>query len=126
MIVVDCLHTGDERAFPYLGNVPVVRMDPVAKDRLPEIAGRLLDEVLVNFLWRCRVEALPERPTGTVFMARPPELVSLAALAINQEIREVVVYPDPPLGKEEMQLFDVTWSGLRVQTMTQWLAEETT
>ena len=126
MIVVDCLHTGDERAFPYLGNVPVVRMDPVAKDRLPEIAGRLLDEVLLDFLWRCRVEALPERPTGTVFMARPPELVSLATLATKQEMRGAVVYPDPPLGKEELHLFDATWGGLRVQTMTQWLAEETT
>ena len=126
MIVVDCLHTGDERAFPYLGNVPVVRMDPVAKDRLPEIAGRLLDEVLVDFLWRCRVEALPERPTGTVFMTRPPEFVSLATLAVNQDMRGAVVYPDPPLDKEEMRLFGATWSGLRVQTMTQWLAEETT
>ncbi len=126
MIVVDCLHTGDERAFPYLGNVPVVRMDPVAKDRLPDIAGRLLDEVLVDFLWRCRVAALPEHPTGTVFMTRPPELVSLATLAVNQDLRGVVVYPDPPLDKEEMRLFGATWSGLRVQTMTQWLAEETT
>ena len=126
MIVVDCLHTGDERAFPYLGNVPGVRMDPVAKDRLPEIAGRLLDEVLVDFLWRCRVEALPERPIDTVFMARPPELVSLATLAVNQDMRGVVVYPDPPLDKEEMRLFGAIWSGLRVQTMTQWLAEEAT
>ena len=74
MIVVDCLQTGDARAFPYLGNVPVVRMDPVAKDRLPEIAGLLLDEVLADFLWRCRVEVLPERRPDTVFMARPPEL----------------------------------------------------
>ena len=97
MIVVDCLNTGDERAFPYLGNVPVVRMDPVAKDRLPEIAGRLLDEVLVDFLWSCRVEVLPEQRPGTVFMARPPELVSLATLAVEQDIRRVVVYPDPPL-----------------------------
>lgn len=125
MMVVDCLHIGDERAFPYLGNVPVVRMDPVAKDRLPEIAGRLLDEVLLDFLWRCRVEALPERPTGTVFMTRPPELISLATLAVNQDMRGAVVYPDPPLDKEEMRLFGATWSGLRVQTMTQWLAEET-
>lgn len=103
-----------------------VRMDPVAEDRLPEIAGRLLDEVLVDFLWRCRVEALPERPTGTVFMARPPELVSLATLEVNQNMRGAVVYPDPPLDKEEMRLFGATWSDLRVQTMTQWLAEEMT
>ena len=124
MIVVDCLHTGDERAFPYLGNVPVVRMDPVTKDRLPEIAGRLLDEVLVDFIWRCRVELLPERRPGTVFMARPPELVSLATLGVEQDIRRVVVYPDPPLDSEELSLLDTIWNGLRIRTMTQWLAEE--
>ena len=124
MIVVDCLNTGDERAFAYLGNVPVVRMDPVAKDRLPEIAGRLLDEVIVDFLWRCRVEVLPEQRPGTVFMARPPELVSLATLAVEQDIRRVVVYPDPPLDNEELRLLGATWGDLRFQTMTQWLAEE--
>ncbi len=125
MIVVDCLHAGDERSFPYLGNVPVVRMDPVAKDRLPEIAGRLLDEVLVDYLWRCRVEALPECRPGTVFMARPAELVSLATtLAVEPDVQKVVVYPDPPLDHEETRLFGATWSDLRVRSITQWLAEE--
>ena len=124
MIVVDCLHTGDERAFPYLGNVPVVRMDPVAKDRLPEIAGRLLDEVLLDFLWRCRVEAIPERRPGTMFLARPPELVSIATLTGGRDERRVVVYPDPPLDDEEMRLLHATGSNLRIQSMAQWLAEE--
>lgn len=124
MIVVDCLNTVDERAFPYLGNVPVVPMDPATKDRLAEIAGRLLDEVLVDYLWRCRVEALPERRPGTVFMSRPPELVSLATLWGERDTRRVVVYPDPPLDNKELCLLSTTWSGLRIRTMTQWLAEE--
>ena len=124
MVVVDCLNTIDERAFPYLGNVPVVRMDPATKDRLAEIAGRLLDEVLVDYLWRCRVEALPERRPDTVFMSRPPELVSLATLGGERDTRRVVVYPDPPLDSEELCLLSSTWSGLRIRTMTQWLAEE--
>lgn len=124
MIVVDCLRIGDERAFPYLGNVPVVRMDPVTKDRIPEVVGRLLDEILVDFLWRCRVRMLPEPPANTVFMTRPPELLSLAYLAIEPGMREVVVYPDPPLGQEEMDVFSSTWGDLRIQTLTQWLAEE--
>ena len=32
MVVVDCLRVLDERSFPYLGNVPVVRMDPEPSD----------------------------------------------------------------------------------------------
>ena len=123
MIVVDCLESGDARAFPYLGNVPIVRMDPVEKDRLPAIAGLLLDEVLADFLWRCRVETLPDLP-GTVFMARPPELISLATLADGGDMAGIVVYPDPPLATQELRLLSATWSDLQVLTMNQWLAEE--
>ena len=126
MIVVDCLHAGEERAFPYLGNVPVVRLDPVRKDRLPGIAGCLLDEVLADLLWRCRVELLPERRPGMVFMVRPPELISLATSGIKEEERRVVVYPDPPLDQEELRLLRTTRNDLRLRTMTQWLAEVTT
>ncbi len=71
VIVVDCLHAGEERAFPYLGNVPVVRMDPVEKDRLPGIAGCLLNEVLADLLWRCRVELLSERRSDIDFISWP-------------------------------------------------------
>lgn len=124
MIVVDCLHAGEERAFPYLGNVPVVRMDPLEKARLPEIAGRLLDEVLADFLWRCRVELLSERRSDIVFMARPPELISLATSGIKEQEHKVVVYPDPPLDQEELRLLRATRSDLRLRTMTQWLAAE--
>ena len=124
MIVVDCLNAGEERAFPYLGNVPVVRMDPVEKDRLPEIAGRLLDEVLADFLWRRRVKLLPDRWPDIVFMSRPPELISLATLGTREEERRVVVYPDPPLDQEEQRVLRATRSDLQLRTMTQWLAEE--
>ncbi len=125
MIVVDCLRSGDERSFPYLGNVPVIRMDPAAKSLFPQIASRLIDEVLLDFLWRCRVAVLPERPADTFFMSRPPELLSVVATAGEHKMQGAVVYPDPPLSKEEMDLFTKTWDGLRVQTISQWLAENT-
>lgn len=126
MIAVDCLHAGEERAFPYLSNVPVVHMDPVEKDRLPGIAGCLRDQVLADLLWRWRVELLPERRPGMVFIARPPELISLATSGIKEEKRTVVVYPDPPLDQEELCLLRTIRNDLRLRTMTKWLAEATT
>ena len=74
--------------------------------------------------WRCRVEALSERRPDTVFMSRPADLVSLATLEGERDTQRVVVYPDPPLYSEELCLLSTTWSGLRIRTMTQWLAEE--
>jgi len=124
MIVVDCLQTGYERSFPYLGNVPVIRMNPIAQDRIAEIAGQLLDEVLVNFLWRCRVELIPEKSSDMIFMPRAPELISLVTLETKQKRSNIVIHPDPPLGQEEMDLFNLIWGDLQIQTMSQWLTEE--
>ena len=49
LVVANCISQLDERAFPYMGNVPVVRMDPEAPERIDLIVGRLLDEVLKTF-----------------------------------------------------------------------------
>src|SRR5207253_5934109 len=56
MVIADSINDVDERGFPYLGNVPVVRMEPTATDRIEYVVSRLLDEVLKDFLWRCRVQ----------------------------------------------------------------------
>lgn len=53
LVVADCISEADKRGFPYLGNVPVVRMDPATADRIEQVIGRLLDQVLKDFLWRC-------------------------------------------------------------------------
>jgi len=124
MIVVDCLQTRDERWVPYLDNVPVIHMNPIAKDRIGEIVGQLLDEVLMNFLWHCRVELISERPLDMIFMPRAPELISLVTLETKQKRPNIVVYPDPPLGPEEMDLFNLMWGNIQIQTMSQWLTEE--
>lgn len=46
MIVIDCLQSHDDRAFPYLGNVPTIRMEPDDNDRIASVIGSLLDEYL--------------------------------------------------------------------------------
>ena len=125
MIVLDCLHSVNERSFPYLGNVPVIRMDPETKAFYAQIAGSLIDEVFLNFLWLCRIAVLSEYPTDTVFMARPPELLSIVTTTLEPKMQGCVVYPDPPLSREEKDLLSETWDGLRVQTISQWLAENT-
>ncbi len=57
-------------------------------------------------------------------MSRPPELLSVVATAGEHKMQGNVIYPDPPLGKEEMNLFNETWDGLQVRTISQWLAED--
>ena len=54
MLVVDCLQDKDDRAFPYLWNVPVVRMDADRPERAGQVASALLDDVFKDYLWQQR------------------------------------------------------------------------
>jgi hypothetical protein len=124
LVVANCISDLDERGFPYLGNVPIVRMDPRGADRIGVIVGRLLDEVLKDFLWRCRVELVrASADPSVVFVPRPPELISLAGLPAAVDVPEpVIVYPDPPLSAEEERLFEEVAPRVQLWSMTEWLA----
>ncbi len=124
LVVANCISDLDERGFPYLGNVPIVRMDPGGAERIDVIIGRLLDEVLKDFLWRCRVElARVAADSSVVFVPRPPELISLAGLPSAADVPEpVIVYPDPPLSAEEERLFEEVAPRVHLWSMTEWLA----
>ena len=123
MLVVNCLQDVDERAFPYLGNVPVVRMNPETMDRFADVAAYIMDEVFKDFLWQCRVEGFRKRFPETTFLARVPELISLASRPpATMGTRWDIVYPGPPLGTEEVDLFADVSGDVRVLSLIDWLA----
>ena len=124
MLVVDCLRDVDPRGMAYLGNVPVVRMEPDQTDRIATIASCLLDEIFRTWLWLCRVGPyLPDSPE-VLFTARPPELIALAAVPPGSEdSAPTIVYPEPLLSADEERLFREISPGVRVQTLTDWLEE---
>lgn len=121
MVVAHAVTEGEERAFPYLGNVPVVRLSPDRPECIPLVVGRLMVEVLKDYLWQCRLAASgAPRRRGVAFLARSPELISLVATRRNCRM---IVYPDPPLGIEEADLFDAVAPKVRLLSFTQWLAQ---
>lgn len=125
LVVANCIGDQDERAFPYMGNVPIVRMDPQFADRIDVVVGRLLDEVLKDFLWRCRVELERGGERDVVFVPRAPELISLAGLPpVAEMAKPTIVYPDPPLSAEEERLFETVAPHVRLRSFTEWIAEE--
>lgn len=124
LVVANCIADSDERGFPYMGNVPIVRMDPSAADRIDRIVARLLDEAFKDFLWRCRIElAKALKNENVVFLPRPPELISLATLEGRNSWDVTIVYPDPPVGAEEQRLFEVIAPKVLLRSLTEWLAE---
>jgi len=120
LVVANCISDLDMRGFPYLGNVPIVRILPETDERIDQLISYLLDEVLKDFLWRSRVKLIGATSPDVVFLPRPPELISLAALP--PEVPALLVYPDPPLGAEEQRLFEVVAPSVRLRSMTEWIA----
>ena len=123
LVVADCIDDCDERAFPYLGNVPVVRIDPKTVDRVDVVVARLLDEVLKSFFWKCWVALVqPYATDDDVFLPRAPEILSLAH--INQRsASNVLVYPEPPLSADELAIFAAIDGTIRLRSMIEWIAE---
>jgi len=123
-VVANCIVDYEERGFPYMGNVPVIRMEPDEDHRISIVIARLLDEVLRAFLWICRIELAKKiAPPSTAFLPRPPELVSLVTmLQDHSPTPDTIVYPDPPLGAEELALFESLSDNLNLQSYTQWAA----
>ena len=124
LVVIDCLQQVDPRSLPYLGNVPVIRLDdPGNPDRLDQVLDVLLGELFRCLLWGCRMEPYRDTP-HTQFVAHAPELLSIATLPARQQGRpRTMVYPDPPLGIEEARLFLDLASDVKLQNITAWLAE---
>ncbi|WKJ92085.1 TIR domain-containing protein [Methylomonas montana] len=106
MIVVDILRHHEDRSFPYLSNVPVMRFEPDTSLTAPETQNKLqaiidfaLLEVL-RFIYIKRhfehLKTMGWLPRDALILARPPEERDLK----NQPAKQIV-YPDPPLGYEE-------------------------
>ena len=124
MIVVDCLQDADPRGIAYLGNVPIVRMEPGRSDRVATVASCLLDEIFRTWLWRCRVAPYRTDFPAVLFTARPPELITLAAVPLGDEGSvPTIVYPEPLLSADEERLFRAISPEVRMQTLTDWLEE---
>ncbi len=119
-LVLDCLREGEDRSFPYLGNVRTIRVDPASLTRgdFARITSVLLREVFLALLWQCRVADVQPEGAGTHFLAGPPEALSLASLPGRDATR--LVYPDPRLPPEEAKILRDIVPDLELLTFSEW------
>ena len=125
ILVVNCLQNVDERSFPYMGNTPSLRMDPTAVDRMEHVASRLLDEMFKALLWKLHTQHLSNALPNITFLPHSPELVSLITLPeMNRSDEWHIVYPDPPLADQEVQLITALGRHIRLHSLKQWMSED--
>lgn len=108
IVLVNALTNGEKRSFPYLGNVPTKRWDGDNKT----IVNLALEAALTNFFIK---EALDKQAklfkiSHDFILSNYPELFSI--IGIKQKLIEskkeagIIIYPDPPLGNEELKLLN--------------------
>jgi len=138
IVVVHRMREGEDRSFPYLGNVPTMGW---TGDNHFEIIAATVREYLRKLYAEARFKSLEDMgqiPKGARHLVRPPELIDgllfrrrptagpaehakadaaehaaavvaegaatdAAGVPRGEGPRQLVVYPDPPLGKEEME-----------------------
>jgi hypothetical protein len=108
MVVIDALEGLDPRSFPYAGNAPRLRWSN-------DGAARAVDLVLKEALRHAFVRLMLERQHrgGDIILTAPPELATL----IHYPRGGSVLYPDPPLGDEEVE--EISPLALTVETPLQ-------
>ncbi len=124
LVVVTAINDLDTRGFPYMGNVPIIQIEPRNAGRLDFVIGCLLDEMLKDFLWRLRMNLVCGAPvSGVSFISRPPELISLTRFPSNTPAPvSKLVYPDPPISSREKKLFEKISPHIRLYSFNEWVA----
>jgi TIR domain len=108
IVVVNAIQNGEKRAFPYLGNVPSIRF----KSNFSEIIDLTLEQVLYNLFNRMSLDTLTNiyKLKTEHILTNSPELFDF--INLKKAMRKagenfgVVIYPDPPLGSEEMDVLN--------------------
>lgn len=124
ILIVNCMNKMDERVFPYIGNVPAIRVDPKNMNNIEDVIPMLLEEIFKHYLWNSRVYELRKLYPDVLFISRLPELITFAMLPTQSKESELtVVYPEPPIGSEESQLIVNVWQNVQLSSLADWLQE---
>jgi len=112
IVVVHNIRTGEKRAFPYLGNMPTTVLLEDELISFYKIVNLTLYQVLNNryqLLLLEQYSKLVDNNKYIIFsISSPPELfnyVHIKSLPVNTK-KLIVLYPDPPLGIEELDILN--------------------
>jgi hypothetical protein len=112
VVIIDAHEGLETRSFPYAGNAPRLRWPEGGAQRAVDL---MLKETL-RYLHAALVLQGQKR-AGDLVLATAPELTTM----VRRPRGSAILYPDPPLGDEEMEEFEPL--GLRLETPLQRAAE---
>jgi hypothetical protein len=121
VVVVKALKEGEDRSFPYMFNVPTIVLKTPCNGldiyNFEDILIKLLEESLRFYYQREFLERFKddfcnfEQTNDFKIFSRPPELLDVIGCS-----EKIVFYPDPPLGKEEIEVLKKVRQDLELMT----------
>jgi hypothetical protein len=110
IVIVNAIVGGEKRSFPYIGNAPTIRwnnnFDDIIDLSLTQMLYNLYNEQLLEkYIELYNLKDLYE----TAYLTSPPELFNFLDIKKMKDEKEkniLVLYPDPPLGNEELKLLN--------------------
>lgn len=109
MLVVDCLEDYEDRIFPAGSNVPCVHVSPLLPLSEFDILRILTATLLETIRFHHTLELLKLYQfmgwidQKCVIVSRPPEIHQLLSLKKDQNIKNIICYPEPPIYSEEIE-----------------------
>jgi hypothetical protein len=107
VVVLDALEAFEPRSFPYLGNTPAVRWVESESDAALEHLLRVILQEALRFRHFparvadvCEAYGVAQQPR---VLPSPPELLTILR-AFRDAPEGRLVYPDPPLGSDELEI----------------------
>lgn len=112
LVVVNNIQKGEKRSFPYLGNVPTIRYNEGCfKDIIDIALYQVLNNLFLEEKLKKEIELYDmESVFQTYLIENAPELFTYIDIKRLEKRRNkkkiLVVYPDPPLGREELNVLN--------------------
>src|SRR5690606_13355064 len=107
VVIVNAVQNGEKRTFPYMGNYPSIRLN---NNNFMDIICLTLEQVLYNNYTSKLLDKTTDMygVTADSILSSSPELYSFVQLkekeTKNGKEFHLIIYPDPPLGSEEVDL----------------------
>lgn len=105
ILVVNLLKKREERSFPYMANVPIIKIEDFSNENYLSILKSLLVETVRYYYHHKILEdflSTNQPKENFTSIAFAPELLTL----INKNACENFIYPDPPIGLEEIAILN--------------------
>ena len=113
IVVVHDIKDGEKRAFPYMGNTPTITLKDDESLSFIEILTLTLCQVLNNLYQRELLQSFEDEfrsdQAEFVTITSPPELfnyIDLYKMKRSEKKKLIVLYPEPPLGAEELRILN--------------------